>query len=198
MIEASEMEHGMQTSDRGRAAGTAGRRPGASLPGGQEEFPLDLRETTLAAVCRSALDDVAARFPNRLIAYAPDPEAGREGAGEWDPRRVTYAVTILLEDALKRTRETDLVSVRWREHEGVVALRVQYPRPLERGDQLVTCFEHGVQPDGADDAVGTLRILAALRIARQHGGHLARVRTRAGTAYVLELPRRQGGETLPG
>jgi hypothetical protein len=53
----------------------------------------------------------------------------------------------------------------------------------------VTYFEDGVRPDGADDHVGTLRIVAARKIVRQHGGSLARIRTRAGTAYVLELPR---------
>jgi hypothetical protein len=98
-------------------------------------------------------------------------------------------VTILLEDALKRTKPSERVSLRWREHEGVVVLRVQFPRPLERGDRFVTYFEDGVRPDGADDAVGTLRIVAARKILQQHRGDLARIRTRAGTAYVATLPR---------
>ena len=53
----------------------------------------------------------------------------------------------------------------------------------------MTYFEHGVGPDGADDKVGTLRIAAARKIMRQHRGHLARIRTRAGTTYVATLPR---------
>ena len=156
-----------------------------------EEFPLDLQSTTLAALCRSALDDVEARFPDRVVEYATDAE--RAGAGEWDPRRVAYAVTILLEDALKRTRAEEHVSLRWREHDDVVVVRVQFARPLDRGDTFVTYFEHGVRPDGADDEVGTLRIAAARKIVRQHRGDLARIRTRAGTTYVATLPRRAAG-----
>ena len=157
-------------------------------PAEGHEIPLDLRMTTLADVCRSAVADVRERFPERTVQYVPDPHA-RVGAGEWDARRLGYAVTILLEDALKRTPEGENVSLRWRDHGSDVVLRVQYPRPIERGDGFVTYFEDGVRPDGAADDVGTLRILAALRVARQHGGRLGRIRTRAGTAYVLELPR---------
>jgi hypothetical protein len=156
---------------------------------GEGEFPLDVRETTLSELCSSALADVAARFPTRAIAYGPDPDPGVSGSGKWDARRIAYAVTILLEDALKRTSEAEQVSVRWRQHDGGVVLRVQYPRPLEQGDRFVTYFDEGVPPDGADDSVGTLRIVAALRIARQHGGRLSRIRTHTGTTYVLELPR---------
>jgi hypothetical protein len=163
------------------------RQPGAHPAG--DEFPLEPRATTIAELCRNAIADVAARFADRTIDYEPDPDPDLGGAGDWDARRVTYAVTILLEDALKRTGEGDAVTVRWRDDGGGVVLRVQYPRPLEQGDRFVTYFDDGVQPDGADDKVGTLRILAALKIARQHGGRLARIRTYAVTAYVLELPR---------
>jgi K+-sensing histidine kinase KdpD len=183
----SQMDHGIE--------GTSGREapaPGAGASAVHDEFPLDVRETTLAALCRAAVDDVAARFPDRVVEYAPDPE--REGAGEWDPRRVAYAVTILLEDALKRTGADDRVSLRWREHDDSVVVRVQFPRPLERGDRFVTYFEDGVQPDGADDRVGTLRIVAARKIVMQHRGELARIRSRAGTTYVVTLPRSPAAE----
>lgn len=183
-IETSEMHQGSETVT-GRQAPAAGRSVGRGAE--HEDFPLDFQPTTLAALCRSALDDVAERFPDRVVEYAPD--AGREGAGEWDARRVAYAVTILLEDALKRTRTEEPVSLRWREHDDVVVVRVQFARPLDRGDTFVTYFEHGVRPDGADDKVGTLRIAAARKIMRQHGGDLARIRTRAGTTYVATLPR---------
>ena len=183
-IETSEMHPGSERLIGGQAP-AADR----SLVRGteHEDFPLDLQPTTLAALCHIALADVEARFPDRVVEYAPDAE--RDGAGEWDARRVAYAVTILLEDALKRTRAQEPVSLRWREHDDVVVVRVQFARPLDRGDRFVTYFEHGVGPDGADDKVGTLRIAAARKIMRQHRGHLARIRTRAGTTYVATLPR---------
>ncbi len=183
-IEMSERHHGSELP--GRHAPDAGR--GVERGGEHEHFPLDLQPTTLAALCRSALEDVEARFPDRVVEYAPDAEL--DGAGEWDPRRVAYAVTILLEDALMRTRAEERVSLRWREHDDVVVVRVQFARPLDRGDTFVTYFEHGVRPDGAEDKVGTLRIAAARKIMRQHRGELARIRTRAGTTYVATLPRR--------
>jgi signal transduction histidine kinase len=170
-----------------RDSGTVDERPVVVRRDHDDEFPLELRPTTLAEVCREAVSDVLARFPDRVVEYAPDPEL--EGSGEWDAGRVTYAITILLEDALKRTAADQPVSVRWREHDGEVVLRVGYPRPLARGDRFVTYFEEGVRPDGADDGVGTLRIVVARKIVLQHRGHLARIRTRAGTTYVATLPR---------
>jgi hypothetical protein len=158
-------------------------------PGHDEEFALELRPATLAEVCRTAVAELAARFPDRVIEYTPDPDKELLGSGTWDQRRVAYAVTILLEDALKRTSAGQPVSLRWREHDGVVLLRVQFPRPLARGDRFVTYFEDGVRPDGADDTVGTLRVVAARKIVLQHRGELARIRTRNGTAYVVTLPR---------
>jgi signal transduction histidine kinase len=154
-----------------------------------DDFALVLQAGTLDEVCRTVLADVRARFPERVLEYAPDPDPELRGDGEWDLRRVGYAVTILLEDALKRSSAGQPVSLRWREHDGVVVLRVQFARPLEPGDRFVTFFEDGVRPDGADDTVGTLRIVAARKIVRQHRGHLGRIRTRAGTAYVVTLPR---------
>ncbi len=177
-----------------RDAGLPAERPVVSRREHDEEFPLELRETTLAELCRSAVDDVAARFAERVVDYAADGDL--EGAGEWDPRRLAYAITILLEDALKRTSPEEPVSLRWREHDGVVVLRVQFPRALERGDRFVTYFEDGVRPDGADDAVGTLRLVVARKIMLQHRGHLARIRTRAGTTYVATLPRSAGTDAL--
>lgn len=195
MIDTTQIDSPTEASvERESTHASPARPPGRA--GHDEEFPLELRATTIAALCRNAMADIAARFPDRVVEYAPELDAELEGAGEWDPRRVAYAVTILLEDALKRTSETDPVSLRWREHDGLVVLRVQYPRPLERGDRFVTYFEEGVRPDGADDGVGTLRILAALRIVRQHRGQLARIRTRSGTAYVVELPRSAAGAAL--
>lgn len=176
--------------EQARPAGEAAERSYAPTPGGEEEFPLALGHTSLAELCPAALEDVRSRFADAEIAYAPDAE--REGAGEWDARRVGYAVTILLEDALKRSEGAGPVSLRWREHEHDVVLRVQFPRPLARGDRFVTYFEDGVRPDGADDRVGTLRLVVARKILLQHGGHLARVRTRAGTCYVATLPRVTG------
>ncbi len=191
-IETSQTEHGTEMLV-GRAA-PAAERPAGRGPRHDEEFPLELQPTSLAELCRAAVDDVTARFADRVVDYAPDPEL--EGAGEWDARRVTYAVTILLEDALKRTSAGERVSLRWREHDGVAVLRVQFPRPLERGDRFVTFFEDGVRPDGADDTVGTLRIVVARKIVLQHRGHLARIRTRAGTTYVATLPRSVATDAL--
>lgn len=184
-IETSAMNPGSEQL-LGRQAPAADRN--LNRGGEHEDFPLDLQPTTLAALCRGALDDVGARFPDRVVEYAPDAE--RDGAGEWDPRRITYAVTILLEDALKRTRADERVWLRWRAHDDVVVVRIQFARPIDRGDTFVTYFERGVRPDGADDQVGTLRLAAARKILLQHRGELARIRTRAGTAYVATLPRR--------
>ncbi|WP_242337969.1 MULTISPECIES: sensor histidine kinase KdpD [unclassified Anaeromyxobacter] len=160
-------------------------RPAARTPGEEGEFPLEWTPTSLAELCPAALAEVRALADD--VDYSPDPD--REGSGEWDARRVAYAITILLEDAIKRSAGAGPVSLRWREYEDEVVFRVQFPRPLARGDRFVTYFEEGVRPDGADDTVGTLRLVVARKIVLQHRGRLARVRTRAGTCYVATLPR---------
>lgn len=164
----------------------ATERSTALTPGVDGEFPLELTRTALAELCPAAVQELRAT-PEGAVEYAPDPE--REGSGEWDARRIAYAITILLEDAVKRCDGAGPVSLRWREYEDEVVLRVQFPRPLSRGDRFVTYFEDGIRPDGADDTVGTLRLVVARKIVLQHQGHLARVRTRAGTTYVVTLPR---------
>jgi signal transduction histidine kinase len=183
-IETSTYEHETELLDRPtRIADEPAAEPR------REAFALELKETTLGDICAAALRDINARIPDRKVTYATDPDFDRRGLGTWDPRRVTYAVTILLEDALKRTAADAPVCLRWREDEDVVVLRVQFARPLERGDRFVTFFEDGVRPDGANDTAGTLRVAVARKIVRQHRGHFARIRTYSGTAYVMTLPR---------
>jgi signal transduction histidine kinase len=153
----------------------------------EQEFGLDLRPTSLTTLCKAALDDVAPRHPGRRIEYEPDPE--RRGRGLWDPTRIAYGIAILLEDAILRTGPEEPVQLRFREHDTDLVVRVQFPRPLAAGDRIVSFFEDGIRPDGVTDTTGTLRLIVARKIALQHGGHLARVRTRAGTTYILTLPR---------
>jgi signal transduction histidine kinase len=184
----SDVERGFEGS-RGDARGLIDRPP--PTPGLDGGFPLERTRTALAELCPAAVEDVRARFADGAIEYAPDPD--HDGAGEWDARRVAYAVTILLEDAVQRCEGAGPVSLRWREYEDEVVLRVQFARPLERGDRFITYFEEGVRPDGSDDSVGTLRLVVARKIVLQHGGRLARVRTRAGTCYVATLPRSGAG-----
>lgn len=168
------------------ATGLPSARPAPEVEHDQE-FRLDLRPTSLATLCRAAVDDVAPRFPQRRIEYEPDPD--RRGRGLWDPTRIAYGIAILLEDAILRTRPDEPIQLRWREHDTDLVVRVQFPRPITPGDRIVSFFEHGVRPDGANDTTGTLRLAVARKIALQHGGQLARVRTRAGTTYILTLPR---------
>jgi signal transduction histidine kinase len=185
-IDTSTFEHGTELLDRSErttpeTSATPRRDDG--------EFALQLQEATLADLCAAAVADVAARYPDRTVRYAADPDPDRRGSGTWDPRRLGYAVTILLEDALKRTGADAPVSLSWREDGGLVIVRVQFARPLERGDRFVTFFEDGVRPDGAVDNAGTLRLVVARKIVHQHRGELARIRTYSGTAYVATLPR---------
>ena len=163
----------------------------SATPSVETHSPPERTPAALSALCRAAVEDVRAQFVDCTIEYVPDPD--RDGTGEWDARRIQYAATVLLEDAVKRCGGEGPVSLRWREYEDEVVLRVQFPRPLEQGDRFVTFFEDGIEPDGADDRVGTLRLVVARKILRQHGGQLARVRTHTGTCYVATWPRHGGG-----
>src|ERR1051326_2147396 len=112
-IETSTFEHGTELLDR-TARTTVEPSADARREHG-DEVALQPQATTLSEGCAAALADVAARFPGRAVTYAADPDADRRGSGTWDARRLTYAVTILLEDALKRTGAEAPVSLRWRE-----------------------------------------------------------------------------------
>jgi signal transduction histidine kinase len=186
-IETNPLQTATETRDETRrATGLPGASPVPEVENDQE-FGLDLRQTSLTTLCKAALDDVAPRYPGRRLEYEPDPQ--RRGRGLWDPTRIAYGIAILLEDAILRTGPDDPIQLRWREYDTDLVVRVQFPRPLTAGDRIVSFFEDGVSPDGATDTTGTLRLIVARKIALQHGGHLARVRTRAGTTYILTLPR---------
>jgi hypothetical protein len=139
----------------------------------------------LGAVCRRAivaseLDDVGARVDYR-------PQLHGERTGYWDFSRLARAVSLLLEDAAGSVGGDDRVELRWRVHDDEAVVRIQYPRPLDPGDRLVTFFDDA-REEGAPRAARE-RLLEARDIVLRHGGTLARVRTRRGTTYVVSLPR---------
>jgi len=139
----------------------------------------------IGAVCRRAIvapevDEVRAR-----IDYRPQLEGER--TGYWDSDRLARAVSLLLQDAATSVAGRDRVELRWRDHDDHVVIRIQYPRPLEPGDHLVTFFDDAREGNTREAARARLR--EARDIVLRHEGTLARVRTRRGTTYVVSLPR---------
>lgn len=149
------------------------------LDGGRE-LPVDPRPCELGAVCESAIEELREiGFGGRIVH-----ERGGDGEGEWDPGRLSQAISYLVELAARYASPAEPVAVRWSGDAESVVLRVEAGRrgvPAEIapdfGDAIADVEESG------------LEALLARRIALAHGGALARFTRGGGVSFVLELPR---------
>ncbi|HET7753575.1 MAG TPA: hypothetical protein VFK85_06675 [Anaeromyxobacteraceae bacterium] len=138
---------------------------------------------------RARLDDICRRAiarantaSKRLVAYVPPPDL--DGVGCWDAASLTFALSLLVEEALLSTTDRAHVEVRWRTDGEHAVIRVRFPRPLDSGVRLVTFSDADARP--REDR---RRLVGAREVILAQGGTLARVRTRRATTYVVTLPR---------
>ncbi|BDG04798.1 sensor histidine kinase [Anaeromyxobacter oryzae] len=149
------------------------------LDGGRE-LPVDPRPCELGAVCESAIEELREIGFRGRITY----ESDGDGHGEWDPGRLSQAISYLVELAARHASPADSVSLRWRGDAESVVLRVEAGR---RGVPAEIAPDFGDAIADVDES--GLEALLARRIALAHGGALARFTGGGGISFVLELPR---------
>jgi hypothetical protein len=160
----------------------------------QLEFPrLSRGVSDVAAICRLAVAR-SVRFGARARVDAWPLGEGPRTAW-WDADRLARALTLLLEDAAGLAGRDERVELRWRVHEDDVVIRIAIPRPLARGDRLVTFFDGGPGED-EDRELRADGLRAARDVVLAHGGTLARVRTLRATTWVVALPRALAGPAV--
>ncbi len=147
-----------------------------------EEPPLDPRRSHLSAICGEAIE----LLREVGVGDAIDHEGEGNGAGDWDPDRLSGAISLLLECALESGLADAGVQLRWRGGPGDVVLIIE--RAASPGEQSGIDLEFG-----AGFGVGPergVKAAVARRIIFGHGGTLARFATSRAVAYVALLPRR--------
>lgn len=147
-----------------------------------EQLPLDPRRSHLSELCGDALELLREVGIDHEIVV--EGEGGAEG--DWDPERLSAAISLLLECALDAGQGDAAVQLRWRAGPEDVVLSIE--RAASPGEQRGIDLEFG-----AEFGVGPERgVKAALarRVVLGHGGTLARFATSRAVAYVALLPRR--------
>lgn len=148
-----------------------------------EELPLDPRRSHLSELCGEAVE--------LLREVGIDREIGVEGEGtaegEWDPERLSAAISLLLECAHDAALDDrGAVQLRWRGGPEDVVLTIERAAsPGERsGIDLELGAKFGLGPERG------VKAAVARRVILGHGGTLARFATARAVAYVALLPRR--------
>lgn len=154
-------------------------------------IPLVLAATSLSSVCCQVVEELAAAYPERQIAY--DDEGS--GWGVWDAERLAQVVSNLVGNALDHGGADVPVFVRSYSRGGeLVALEVHNPGEPIPDDRLPTLFE----PFQPADASGQRRRRKGLglglyivrEIVHAHGGRVAVHSTEGeGTTFTVLLPR---------
>lgn len=147
-----------------------------------EQLPLDPRPSHVSEVCGEAIALLREVGIDQEIAC----EGEGSAEGDWDPERLSGAISLLIECALDAGLDGAGVQLRWRggpEDVVLVVERTAVPGE-EPGIDLDFGSELGVGPERA------VKAAVARRVILRHGGTLARFATSRAVAYVALLPRR--------
>jgi PAS domain S-box-containing protein len=152
--------------------------------------PLNLHE-----LARGAVEELATAAPHRKLEHR---HTG-DGAGEWDPDRLTQLLTNLVNNALTYSPPDTPVQVETRGEGDSVWVRVKGGRPIpaQMIPRLFRPLERGEQREGGR-SIG-LGLFIVDHIVRAHGGTVTVHSTEEeGTTFSVRLPRRAGPPSPPG
>jgi signal transduction histidine kinase/CheY-like chemotaxis protein len=160
----------------------------ASATSGAEAVVLAREETTLAAVCAEALEEMRATNPSRSIVFEPL----AEGPGRWDRDRLVRAIENLVGNALLHGRADTAVVVGLREQEGEARISVRNEGAAIDAATRSSMFEPFVRGAATEGSPGLgLGLFIARAIARAHGGDIeVESSCEAGTTFTIVLPSR--------
>lgn len=147
------------------------------------ELPLD----PVAADMLAISEDAVAQVREAGIADAVCFTHEGDGAGVWDPERLSQAISLLVECAASAAPVDDPeVRVHWKGGDGEVLLVVERSAGLDEAQVGIDLEWGGVLDGGSEDGV---RSVVARAILLGHGGSLARFASPCAVAYVACLPR---------
>ncbi|HEX2092523.1 MAG TPA: sensor histidine kinase [Longimicrobiaceae bacterium] len=200
MLETDEMEEPHRTLTA-RIASSATRS--AHMVGDLLDFtrsrlgggiPLSRTEVSLGRVVRDVIDEIRAAYPGCAIQV----DTRGEERGEWDPARISQALTNLIGNAVEYSSSGTTVTVEIHGEDEQVALRVHNRGSVIPPDQLDGIFNpmkarpgsRKAAPHGPSGNLG-LGLYIAERIVHAHGGRIEVESSETrGTTFTVYLPRR--------
>jgi PAS domain S-box-containing protein len=141
------------------------------------------------------VDEIAVAVADEASGAFPGRDISVHGRGdpvvEWDPDRISQALSNLVVNALKYGDPSRPVNIEWQGYDDIV-VRVHNwgpPIPPEVRGHLFEPFRQGREPGARLGGLG-LGLYIAREVARAHGGTIDVVSSaEEGTAFTLRLPR---------
>jgi signal transduction histidine kinase len=155
-----------------------------------QEIPINRKPTSLAAVCRRAVDELQALYPARALSL----ECTNDLRGRWDEDRLAQVVSNLVGNAVQHGDPTGVVTVRAFSRDECAVVTVHNYGPPIPAASFKTIFDPMVRSSTGEDYAGQSRSLGlGLFIVREvvsaHGGTVSVESTEtAGTKFTVRLP----------
>jgi len=149
--------------------------------------PVAVAVTDLRSICRQVLDEFDAVAKERALELRCEGEP----VGEWDPHRLTQAISNLVGNAIEHSPPGSPVQVKIDTRENTVVAEVHNEGqiPPDVLPVIFQPFKSGGEKIGRSQGLG-LGLFIAQAIAKAHRGHIAVASSaEAGTSFRLELPR---------
>jgi signal transduction histidine kinase len=154
-----------------------------------DSIPIVRTETDVRKILHDVVAEVAATYPSSTLQI----ETTGELLGQWDPDRLTQALTNLVGNAVHHGSERSPIRVAARGEPKEVVISVQNAGPVipkKKLGQLFAAMKHA-RADGARDRrhLG-LGLYIVDKIVAAHGGSVdVRSSTKQGTTFTVHLPR---------
>jgi signal transduction histidine kinase len=156
-----------------------------------QSLPVKLMEVDLAPICRKAIAEIAAAYPDRIIQI----DCAERLLGRFDGTRVGQMVSNLVANAIHHGDRRAPVIVKISLEENDIAFQIHNEgRPIDESE-LPTIFEiprRRTKEDERGDDYGHLGIglFVVKKIIEAHSGRISvRSTAAAGTTFVANLPR---------
>ena len=154
-------------------------------------IPIVLADTDMAKICRQAVEEIAALYPQRVVNF----DATGEVLGQWDRARISQAFSNVISNAVHHGSDRTPISVMVREIADDVEVTVHNRGPVIPANQLNQIFNplhriEGDKPVAPRENLG-LGLYITERIVAAHGGTI-RVESSVdkGTTFTIRLPLR--------
>lgn len=154
-------------------------------------IPITRTDANVAALGRETLDEIRAHHPDRQFRFA----ASGDLRGQWDSRRVSQALSNLVENAVKHGAAASpiVLTARGEADEAVIAVQNR-GAVIARDDQeqIFNPFRSTASGEGLERDQGSmgLGLYIAQQIAIAHGGWIdVESSEKLGTTFQLHLPR---------
>jgi signal transduction histidine kinase len=152
-------------------------------------IPIIRKHGDLEAICRDAVDELAAFHPDAIVRF----EATGDLSGEWDGGRLGQALSNLIGNAYEHGASGEAIDVAARgDNDGVIVTVHNIGPTIPKGADIFSPFRQGESLPAKSRATRSLGLglYIAHAIAAAHEGSLVVDSANNHTTFTLRLPRR--------